>query len=427
MLRLARPRLCRWAGLLLLAPPVLWTLGVSLMPTGWARTRLVAALERETAREVRLDDVRLGLFGGLHLRGLSVAEPREPDDPWLKADSITIDVNAAELLAGRLAPRRVEVQGVSLRVRRGADGNFEIGDLFRRSPKAGPDPAAGRDPEPTDQGVALRLTDARVELIDEPTGTRLGFTDLEGRGTWRRHRTILHELRGRCNGGPVLLEAELERGSGSPMFEGELHARHVRVGEGMTALHYVAPVLSGASVGLDGQLDLNLYLRGQGSTADELARSLTGRGAIRIDPIALDHSHVLAELGRVLTLPDGARVGSFGGTFDVARRRVTSKDLTLELAGLPIVLDGATSFDGAVDYRIRSEGLADSFSRELRSVLEDLPVRVDDVLDLRLRGTAGHYELTLDGLPVAGRDGRPLSDKERLREAARRLRDRLIR
>jgi AsmA protein len=410
----------------LLAPPGLWLLLVAGAPTGWARDRLVAALRRETGHEVRLEAVRVGFLGELKLQGLELARPDRVDDPWLRAESILIDVNAAELLGGCLEPGWVEARGVFLRVHRDANGQFELGHLLRHHPRPSGDAAPGASAsEEALPEVGFRLAEARVVIIDEPTGTRLELADLGGQGTWRPDRTTLRELRGRLNGGPFLLEGEFERGPGCPMFEGELHARKVAIGQGMGLLGYIAPVLAGTSTGLEGRLDLNLYLRGQGDTPGELERSVIGRGAVRIDPVTLDESPILAELGRVLALPRGVRVGSVGGDFEVARGRVATRDLTVEVGGLPIVLDGWTDYGGRVDYRIRSEGVAEAVARELRSLFEDLPVRVDDVLDLRLRGEPGRYELTLGGLPI-NRDW-PSDEKARLREAARLLRDRLLR
>lgn len=411
----------------LVVPPFLWLLVVAAAPTGWARERIVAALRRETGHEVRLAAVQLGLLGEVRLRGLELAHPDQPNDPWFQAESVAIDIHAAQLLAGRLAPGKVEAQGVMLRVHRDAEGHFELRRLLRHEPRVH-DPSSPRSPDDANHEVIFRLTQGRILVRDEPTGVRLDLTDLAGDGTWRSDRATLHELRGRLNGGPFLLEGELERGPGSPMFEGELRARKVALERGTNILRFITPVLSGAAPGLEGRLDLNLYLRGQGDTRAELERSLAGKGAIQVDPITLEHSQFLSELSRVLTLPEGTRVGSVGGEFELAHGRIGTHDMTVEVGGLPIVLDGWTDYEGRVDYRVRSEGVAQAVSRELRNLLADLPVRVDDVLDIRLLGEPGSYQLTLDGLPIDfDRQGRPWDDKTRLREAARRLRDRLIR
>ncbi len=315
-----------------------------------------------------------------------------------------------------------------MRVRRQPGGGFEFGDLLRTdAPRPALPTASGESDDATgDHDVTFRLTDSRVTVLDDPTGTRLEFNDLDGHGTWRRNRARLTGLTGTLNGGPFMLEAELDRGATAPMFEGEFHARDVALGEGMKVLGYIAPVLAGASSGIDGRMDLNLYLRGQGDTTDELGRSLVGQGAVRLDPIVLDQSHLISELGRVLTLPEGARVGAIRSDFGIANRRVLSKNLTLEVAGVPIVLAGWTDFDGQVDYRIHAETLAGRFAPEIRNLFDDLPLGLNGLLELRVQGAPKALLVTLDGVPINA-DGEPHSTQDHLRELGRRLRDRVLR
>jgi len=112
--------------------------------------------------------------------------------------------------------------------------------------------------------------------------------------------------------------------------------------------------------------------------------------------------------------------------FGIAHRRVLSKNLTVEVVNVPIVLAGWTDFDGRVDYRIRSEALAGRFGPELRSLFDDVPLGLDELLELRVQGTPTAMVVTLDGVPLSGRD-QPLSGREHLRELSRRLRDRVLR
>jgi hypothetical protein len=92
------------------------------------------------------------------------------------------------------------------------------------------------------------------------------------------------------------------------------------------------------------------------------------------------------------------------------------------------VLDGATDLLGTVDYRLRTESLTGMIPAEIRSVLDELPLRADDVLEVRIRGTIDKLHVALEGLPpMVDADGRPVSDRERVRAVARRLRDRLFR
>ena len=127
-------------------------------------------------------------------------------------------------------------------------------------------------------------------------------------------------------------------------------------------------------------------------------------------------------------MPRDARVGTVRGGFTISRGRVATKDLTLVVAGLPLVLEGATEFDGRLDYRLRTESLAGVIPAEIREALDDLPLTVRDVLEVRIRGTADDLDVSLEGLPpMVDENGHPLSDRERVRAIARRLRDRLFR
>ena len=68
-------------------------------------------------------------------------------------------------------------QGVDLRIHRRADGRLEFDDMIRVEPRHG-----RMAPEPVDDEgsppMAFRLRDARVSVIDEPSGTRLEFADI---------------------------------------------------------------------------------------------------------------------------------------------------------------------------------------------------------------------------------------------------------
>ena len=145
-----------------------------------------------------------------------------------------------------------------------------------------------------------------MTVIDHPSGSRLDFRGIQGRGTWAEALVKLHELRGMLNGGTFRLAAQLDRTLPGPRFEGQLEARGAALGEGMKALGYLVPVLSEAPSSLGGKLDLDVHLEGRGTTCAAILGSLVGYGAIRLDPIALDRSKLLAELSTLLEVAPGA-------------------------------------------------------------------------------------------------------------------------
>ncbi len=410
----------------LLAPATLWVLLVTLVPTDWARDWLVRALEQRTGREVRIDGVEIGPLGAFHVRGLSLAEAEAEDRPWLEATEVRLKPALRSLLSGRVEVRDVLVRGLNLRVDRAEGGDFVFRDLFRSRPSDGQ--GGGDSDHDTDREVSWKLADARVSVDDAPTGTRLVLSAMGGEGVWRPRRVEVTRLIGLVNGGRFAVQAEVERGQEGPTFECVLNANQVGVNEGLESLQLLAPVLAGSSVGLAGRMDLELYLRGNATSAERLRQSAVGQGTLRMDPVVLERCVLVDELRGVLTLPREARVGSIEGGFKVSGGRVSTRDLTVRVAGLPLVLDGATDFSGALEYRMRAESLSRLIPDEIRGVLAELPVRVDDVLEVRIHGTLESPQVSMEGLPpMVDEQGRPLSDSERVRAVARRLRDRLFR
>jgi AsmA protein len=268
-----------------------------------------------------------------------------------------------------------------------------------------------------------------VSVIDESSDTRLEFSDVELRGSWERRRAAIQEMKGRLNGGQFELAAQLDRVGASPSFEGHLRATGVDLGVGMRPLGYLVPVLAGPQAKVDGKLDLNLYVRGQGNSAELVRKTLVGQGSVAIDPIQFDGSRIVAELASLVALPPQGRVGSVRSQFAIGDGRISSDNLTLSIAEVPITMAGWTDFDGRIDYRIRQEGLSSKLSREARDLLGDLPIDLDDLVNLQVQGTLDALVVTMDGVPLGGGPhpdiGRQ-ADRKRLRELGRRLRDRVL-
>jgi AsmA protein len=432
---MVRPRrLVRLALIFAAAPVITWLFVVAVLPTTCLRNRIIACLTRETGRTVRLEKVRLGVLGGLKLQDLEIGERDRVGDPWLRVGEMRLHVSPLQLVLGRIEPHEVEVRGAVLRIERRPSGSFECADLLRmrQAPGSGGSRLSLAAEDADGRDVKLRILEGRVSLIDDQSGTRLELLSVQGRGTWRRDRVIVEELSGRVDGGRFELAAHLDRGPGDPRFEGQLSLERVVLGSSTQALGYILPVLRGPTRYFDRRLNLTLYLRGHGDSARELFESLVGQGRLAVSPISLEESPLLAELDKIGLVPPGRRVGSIQGQFTINDGRVLSQDLTITIAQVPIVLSGWTDFRGRVDYRVQSETIAQRVAPELKQALADLPGELEDVLNLRVRGTLDHMVLLMDGVPI-GQGGpspdpaRLVMEKARLREVGRRLRNRLLR
>jgi uncharacterized protein involved in outer membrane biogenesis len=415
----------------LLAPPLLWAALLAVIPTDCARQKIADRLSRASGRKVALGCIRVGLMGDVHLADLRIGAPDSSHDAWLKLDEASIDVSLVQLLLGHVDPTHIEVRGLHLRVLRRKNGSLELSDFLQSSTDPQPSQAGGADcPGPTD--LTWLVHDSKVTVIDEPTGTHLEFTGVEGRVVCRGRIANVPELRGTVNGGRFQLAAQLDRSGAVPTFEGQFKANGVSLSEGMNALAYLVPVFDGSSASLEGRLALNLYAKGEGGTRDAICRSLVGHGNVVLDPIRFDGSRLLDELSNLVELPPQGRVGSVRSDLTIKNGRLATDAMTFDVARVPVILSGWTDFEGRVNYRVKVDGLTDRLPSKAKEVLSELAIDVNEVADVRVRGTTQALEVTVDNVALGpasapgGTDATP-SDREKLREIGRRIRDRIRR
>jgi AsmA protein len=146
-----RPRIrLRWLVPLaiLLLPPLLWALLLSVVPTDWARQRIVARMSQASGRTVRIATLRVGVLGGIYLTGLEIGAPGTAGDPLLKVAEAHINVSPLQLFCGQVEPTETDVRGIKLRVLRREDGSLELDDLSRGARPRRPrrNPSRGRAP-----------------------------------------------------------------------------------------------------------------------------------------------------------------------------------------------------------------------------------------------------------------------------------------
>jgi AsmA protein len=427
-----RRRFCRLAlsitAGVLLTPAVLWLLVVLVAPTNWARTHVIAALERASGRSVKLDDLDVCLNGAIDLTGLRIGAPQSVGDPWLDAPRVRIDVSVWQLLCGKFEPTYLESDRATLRVLRRGDGTLELADLVRAESAA----AASSSPHrcgPSKLKATLR--DARIILIDQPTQTQLVLEGVEGEGSWEGEGAFFATLSGHMNQGPFQFTVHVDHSGGQPNFEGQFRASDVVLEPGMNALRYLVPVLAGAPGQARGQMDLDIYLRGRGATRSLLCQSLVGHGHLALDPVELKGTPLLVEYARIARLPQGATVGSLQSEFEIKDGRVTTDHLTLTAGRVPVVLSGWTAFDGRLDYQVKLEGLAERVPDQARKLISGLDLDLKKLTSLRLEGTVDQVAIRSSAVGADGKspvDGLLTpEDRQRLKVLGRQFRDKLLR
>jgi hypothetical protein len=429
-----RRRFC-WVWLLipagvLLTPLLLWVFIVLVAPTRWARSHVVAVLERSSGRSVKLDDLDVCLGGGVSLSNLRIGAPRSVGDPWLEAPRVQIDVSPFQLMRGKFEPTSLDIDGLTLRVLRRQDGSLELADLVR----AGPRNAGTQASEPQRCGLSklsARLHHARIQLIDIPTQTSIELQDVEGEGIWEGEGALFVTLTGLFNEGPFQFTGHFYRSGRLPMFEGQFRATDAVLDGNMNALRYLVPVLAGTPGKVQGKLDIDLYLSGLGNTRESLCKTLRGRGTVSIDPIGFAGAQVLTELADLVHVPASERTGSIQSSFTIEDSRITTDRLSLHAGRVPIVVSGWTGFDGQMSYQLTLDGLVEKIPDKARQFLSGLDVDLSTISSVSLRGSVDKVEIGFQR-SAAGRGPAVDSlfsreDRDRLKVLGRRLRDKVLR
>lgn len=409
-----------------LLPPLFWCGLVAVAPTDCARRKIEARLSTASGRSVTIGRVAVGVLGGVSLHDLRIGSPGSVEEPWLQVDEASIDVGMLPLLRGRVEPTTVTAQGIRLRVLRRADGSLELADLLSQEPPdepERPETTDSEDAESSEAGLEIVARNATVVVVDEPTGTTLEFTKIVARGTCGRGRARIIELHGALNGGSIELAAQVECHGTGPRFEGQVRVRDVALDSRMKALAYLAPVCAGMDENMEGKLALDLYLQGEGSDRASLQSALVGSGRLALDPVRLDGSRLLAQVGRITESVPIGRVGAVRSALAIRNGRVISDDLTLDVFTAPLVLVGWTDFDGRLDYRLQPGATTEKLPGRAREFLAELNVGVEELADTRIQGTIDSLVVTCDGVPI----GDPRSSDDRLHAIGRRLRDRIRR
>jgi hypothetical protein len=223
----------------------------------------------------------------------------------------------------------------------------------------------------------------------------------------------------------------MDRTASALAAEAQLRADDVALDDGMKALRYIVPVLAGASSAVKGRLNVDLYVRGQGTSWPDLCRGLAGHGVVSLNRVALDGTPLFAEISRFAELAGTRRFGSIRTDFVYKDRRITTDHFTLNIGRVPITMSGWSDLDGRIDYQMKIDGLNGRLPDRARRILGDLKMDVGSMRSLTLRGTLDQMVIQVDGVPIDASSVRETrlrpDDREQLRLLGRQLRDRILR
>ena len=161
-----------------------------------------------------------------------------------------------------------------------------------------------------------------------------------------------------------------------------------------------------------------------------------------MDDLALDDSRILRDIRSMLPVPTRGKLGTLRGQFAIDDRRVSTGDTVLKIGEIPVNLSGWSDFDGRIEYLVRCETMDKAVSKiasrlptEARELLAELPI--DDLgklTDVRVSGTIDRPKIEATAAAAiapkraaAAKASDRRTDKAKLKEAGRRLLDRVIR
>ncbi len=275
------------------------------------------------------------------------------------------------------------------------------------------------------------MHNARVTVLDEPTGTRLKLEDVEGEGYGEGRLAVVEHLRGTVNGGAFRFAARIDRTASALAAEAQFRADDVGLDDGMRILRYVVPVLAGAPPAVKGRLSTDIYVQGRGATWPDLCRGLAGRGEVAINPVELDGTPLVAEISKFADLAGTHAVGSIHTDFVYKARRITTDHFTLNIGRVPMTMSGWTDLDGRIDYLMKIEGLNERLPDRARRLLGDLKLDVGSLTSMTLRGTVNQMVVQLNGVPIDRNLLRETrlrpDDREKIRQIGRQALDKFLR
>ena len=163
----------------LLAMAALAALGITILPKALPLSSMLAgALEKSLGRKATVQEVSLGIWGGLDVRvwGLVVRDkPQYGGRPLVKLDSLQLEASLWPLVTGRIVVDRILVDGLDLSMVRGKDGRLNWRDLPAKTMDRGREEKTEHGEAPDEGGLIIRklvVTNSSLQLFNQANGKR---------------------------------------------------------------------------------------------------------------------------------------------------------------------------------------------------------------------------------------------------------------
>lgn len=167
------------AAIIVLGLILLLALAVTILPRALPLSSMLAgALEKNLGRKATVQDVSLGIWGGLDLqvKGLVVQDkPEYGGRPLVKLASLELEASLWPLVTGRMVVERVLVDGLELSMVRAKDGRLNWRDIPAQTREGGGE-KKGEPREASGEGrlliSRLAVTRSSVHLFNQANGQR---------------------------------------------------------------------------------------------------------------------------------------------------------------------------------------------------------------------------------------------------------------
>ena len=163
----------------LLGLALLVALGITILPKALPLSSMLAgALEENLGRKATVQEVSLGLWGGLdvQVRGLVVRDkPQYGGRPLVKLDSLELEASLWPLVTGRMVVERILVDGLELSMVRAKDGRLNWRDLPAKARERGREEKTEHREASDDGNLIVRklaVTGSSLHLFNQANGKR---------------------------------------------------------------------------------------------------------------------------------------------------------------------------------------------------------------------------------------------------------------